>query len=55
MFRKQILQMPNFRRYARDRPQKLQRLYLRVLYFGSRFDFTISDLRATYHLVIMNS
>jgi hypothetical protein len=34
--RKQIRQTPNFRMYARDRPQILQRLWARVENFGVR-------------------
>lgn len=50
MLRKQIRQTPNLRKYARERPQNIQRLYLRVLYFGSFLDFTIKAFRATKHL-----
>ena len=35
-------QRPNFRRYARGRPQRPQRLYFRTLNFGVRFDFSIN-------------
>jgi hypothetical protein len=40
-------QMPKRRRYARDRPHLLQRLYERTLNFGVRFDFAIQDFFAT--------
>ena len=44
--RKQIRQMPNLRKKARERPQRLQRLYWRTEYFGVRFAFAMSALRA---------
>jgi hypothetical protein len=44
--RKQIRQRPNLRRYARARPQRLQRLYARTPNFGLRLVFSISALRA---------
>jgi hypothetical protein len=40
-------QMPNFLKYARDRPQRPQRLYSRTLNFGFRFDLAIHDFFAT--------
>jgi hypothetical protein len=46
IFRKQILHMPNFRRYPRGRPQILQRLCLRTPYFGVLFAFTTIAKRA---------
>jgi len=45
--RKQILQIPNFRIYARDLPQRKHRLYLRTLNFGFLFCLTISAVFAT--------
>ena len=39
--RKQMRQTPNFRMYARGRPQILHRLTARVEYFGARFAFAI--------------
>jgi hypothetical protein len=44
--RKQIRQMPNFRRYARERPQRWQRLCCRTPNFGLRFAFSTMALRA---------
>src|SRR5664279_2459159 len=44
--RKQRRQMPNFRRYARDRPQRWHRLCLRTANFGFRLDFSTMALRA---------
>ena len=44
--RKQIRQMPNFRRYARERPQRWQRLCCRTPNVGLRFDFSTMALRA---------
>jgi len=44
--RRQILQIPNLRYTARARPQKLQRVYARVLYFGLRLFFSMSDALA---------
>src|SRR5438093_8081195 len=40
---KQILQSPNRRRYARERPQREQRFFARVVNFGFRFAFSIID------------
>jgi hypothetical protein len=40
---KQIRHSPNRRRYARDRPQRLQRLFFRVENFGFSFPFSIND------------
>jgi hypothetical protein len=37
---KQILQRPNFRRKARDLPQRPHRLCWRTPNFGFRFDFS---------------
>jgi hypothetical protein len=45
--RKQIRQMPNFLRYARERPHRLHLLYERTLNFGGLFDFAIQDFFAT--------
>ncbi len=47
IFRKQSRQIPNRRIKARGRPQMGQRLYLRVLNFGSRLALAISDFLAT--------
>ncbi len=44
--RKQMRQMPNWRMYARGRPQMGQRLYVLTLNFGVRFDFAMSDFLA---------
>ena len=44
--RKQIRHTPNLLRYARDRPQRLQRLCACTLNFGFRFDFSIQDFFA---------
>ena len=44
--RKQIRQTPKRRRYARDRPQRLQRLCACTLNFGLRFAFSIQDFFA---------
>ena len=44
--RKQIRQRPNLRRYARDRPQRPQRLCCRTWNFGFRFDFSTIAFRA---------
>jgi hypothetical protein len=44
--RKQIRQIPNFRRNARERPHRWQRLCCRTPNFGFRFDFSIIALRA---------
>jgi hypothetical protein len=46
--RKQIRQIPNLRKYARERPHLLQRVYPRTLNFGTRFDFAIQDFFATF-------
>jgi hypothetical protein len=39
-------QIPNFRRNARERPQRWQRLCARTENFGFRFDFSTMALRA---------
>ena len=39
-------QIPNLRRYARDLPQRWQRVYFLTLNFGSRFAFAINDFFA---------
>src|SRR5688572_31867425 len=44
--RKQIRQMPNFRRNARERPHRPQRLCCRTWNFGLRLDFSIMAFRA---------
>jgi len=44
--RKQMRHMPKSRMYARGRPQRRQRLYLRTPNFGVRFDFSMSDFFA---------
>ncbi len=44
---KQILQMPNLRRYPCGLPQILQRLYARTLYLGVLCCFRIIDFLAT--------
>jgi hypothetical protein len=44
--RKQMRQRPNFRRYARERPQRWQRLCCRTPNFGLCFDFSTMALRA---------
>src|SRR5687768_12336772 len=44
--RKQIRQRPNFRRNARERPQRWQRLCCRTWNFGLRLLFSIIALRA---------
>src|SRR5215207_8523012 len=44
--RRQILQRPNFLKTARGRPQRLQRVYCRTLYFCVRFCLTTSDVLA---------
>lgn len=44
--RKQIRQIPNFRMYARERPQRQQRCRARTANFGARFVFSICALRA---------
>jgi hypothetical protein len=41
--RKQIRHNPNFRSVARERPQRPQRLCLRLENFGFSFAFSISD------------
>ena len=46
--RKQIRQMPNFLRKARDLPQRWQRLCCRTSNFGFRLLFSIMALRAIY-------
>ena len=48
MFRKQIRQIPNFRRKALDRPQMGHRLYRRVENFGLLFALAIRDFFATF-------
>ena len=40
---KQIRHSPNRRRYARERPQREQRLFFRDENLGFSFDFSISD------------
>jgi hypothetical protein len=45
--RKQIRQTPNLRRYARERPHRLHRLYDLTLNFGGFFAFAIQDFFAT--------
>jgi hypothetical protein len=47
---KQILQRPKRRRYARERPQREQRLCLRTLNFGFSFAFSIIDFGGIYRL-----
>lgn len=47
--RKQIRQTPKRRRYARDRPQRWQRLCWRTPNFGFRLLFSIMALRAICH------
>ncbi len=44
--RKQIRHMAKSRMYARGRPQRRHRWYLRTLNFGVRLDFWISDFFA---------
>jgi hypothetical protein len=44
--RKQMRQSPNFRRNARERPQRPQRLCCRTGNFGLRLDFSTIALRA---------
>ena len=44
--RKQMRQSPNFRRKARERPQRPQRLCCRTWNFGFRFDFSTIAFRA---------
>jgi|GEM_PF-3409992 hypothetical protein len=44
---KQILHNPKRRRYPRCRPQRLQRLYARVLYLGFLLHFSIIAFLAT--------
>jgi hypothetical protein len=46
MFRKQMRQIVNLRKTARGRPQSLQRLRCRVLYFGVRIDLIFLDVLA---------
>jgi hypothetical protein len=46
MLRKQIRQMPNFRKKARGRPQRVQRLYFRTLNFGCLAALAMSDFFA---------
>src|SRR5436190_17321410 len=41
--RKQIRHRPKRRRYARDRPHRLHRFFLREENFGFSFDFSMSD------------
>jgi hypothetical protein len=54
--RKQMRQSPNFRRNARDRPQRPQRLCCRTWNFGLRFDFSTIALRAIQkHSVFLSS
>ena len=48
--RKQIRQILNFRRYARGRPQRLQRLYPRTLNLGRRSACTRFDVFAIVFL-----
>ena len=45
--RKQMRQRPKRRRYARDRPQRAQRLCFRTGNFGFRFAFSIMDFGGT--------
>jgi hypothetical protein len=47
---KQILHKPNLRKYPCGLPQRLQRLYPRVLYFGLRDCLAIIDFLATNDL-----
>jgi hypothetical protein len=44
--RKQIRHKPNFRKYARERPQRWQRLCCRTANFGLRLLFSTMALRA---------
>jgi hypothetical protein len=44
--RKQIRQMPNFLKKARDRPHKGQRWYLRTANLGSSLALAMSDFLA---------
>jgi len=46
MSRKQMRQIPNFRRYPRARPHRWHRVYLRTPNFGPRFTFAIHDFFA---------
>jgi hypothetical protein len=44
---KQMRQRPKRRRYARDRPQRAQRFFLRTANFGFRLCFSINDFGGT--------
>jgi hypothetical protein len=46
MVRKQMRQMPNFRKKARGRPHKGQRLYFRTANLGGRLALAIWDFLA---------
>jgi hypothetical protein len=46
MFRKQMRQIPNFRKKARGRPHRGQRLYSRTGNLGVRLDLAICDFLA---------
>src|SRR5919206_3914168 len=50
--RKHTRQMPNFRRNARERPQRWQRLCCRTANFGFRLLFSIMALRAIGHSLL---
>jgi hypothetical protein len=52
--RKQSRQMPNFRRNARGRPHKLQRLCCRDENFGLRLSFTLFAVVAIDPLLILS-
>jgi len=52
--RKQIRHKPNFRKYARERPQRWQRLCCRTANFGLRLLFSTMALRAIYDLPFVN-
>ncbi len=41
-------QIPKRRKYARERPQRLQRVYPRTLNFGVRLLCAIQDFLATF-------
>ena len=53
--RRQIRQILYLRKTARDRPQRLQRVYACTLCFGARFCFTRSEVLATYESLLRSA